>query len=222
MRRLGLLILLFISAVYGGVTAHVTLERVGPYVVVGDVRVNGEGPFRFLVDTGATSCTVSEEVAARLSVRPEWRVELERSARPGELEVVGAAAVRSLSVGGVERTRIEVLIGGSMADVVRAVPGVDGILGQSFLREVGAYVIDNRAGVLVLEPERTSVRGRPVPFELQHNRPVVRERSREWVLDSGAPRDIALDRGRGLLATAAFEAVYVNNRQRFVVLQGRR
>jgi len=44
------------------------------------------------------------------------------------------------------------------------------------------------------------------------------------ILDSGAPQALVFRERRqpGLLATSSFDAVYVNNRERFVVLQGRR
>jgi predicted aspartyl protease len=44
------------------------IDRIGRIVV--PVMINGQGPFRFIVDTGASHSTVSPQLAARLGLTP--------------------------------------------------------------------------------------------------------------------------------------------------------
>ncbi len=124
-----------------------------------------------------------------------------------------------------ERPGVEVLLG-SMDAVHRLDPRLDGILGQSFLKGLGSYLIDYRQSRLVLEPPAPPPTGTTHWFEFRDDRPGLALKvkgtsgNREWILDSGAPEPI-LRAGRhpGLLATSTFDAVYINNREQFVVLK---
>lgn len=191
-------------------------------MLVEQVYVNGQGPMRFLVDTGADSCALSEAAARRAGIVPAWRVELARSSKPGAIELLPAAAAKSVRIGAVEQHNVEVLLGDAMAEVNRLSRDIDGVLGQSFLQGIGAYTIDNRRGALFLNVQSTP-RGKPIGFDLESHRPrlelMVEGRPRRVVLDSGAPELILIGQDRGLLPTNGFDSVHVNNRQRFVILQ---
>jgi clan AA aspartic protease (TIGR02281 family) len=105
----------------------------GDAVLAAPVYINGQGPFHFLLDTGATNTCLHRDLADRLQLE----------ARPGES---GVAA----GVGGMERIHfvtIDTLAVGDAAvagmtacvislDEVRAI-GVeaDGLLGLNFLRQ---------------------------------------------------------------------------------------
>jgi hypothetical protein len=163
----------------------VRLERRGAYVIVPGVYVMGQGPFRFLLDTGAQTCALREEVAARIGLTPAWRVEMVTAAGSSLVPAASAGVVR---VGAVERTDVETLIGGMQG--VRGVGGqIDGVLGQSFFGRLN-YLLDLRGGELTLGLPERAVSGARLPFTRIHDRPVVSVevdgRIRRLGLDSGA------------------------------------
>ena len=97
------------SAGHGGQAstfADRTLTRV-------DVTLNGQGPFRFLVDTGAEICLVSERVAARLGLA---------LGRAGQIGGVGGrerahlAVIDSVAVGGVEGHEVRFAVAPPLAE----------------------------------------------------------------------------------------------------------
>ncbi len=53
-----------------------------------DARVNGEGPFRFLVDSGADRSVIGARLAARLKLPAEQRVRLQGMAGTSDVETV--------------------------------------------------------------------------------------------------------------------------------------
>ncbi len=89
-----------------------------------EVKLNGQGPFRFLVDTGADGCLVGKRAAARLGLK---------LGKDGVLRGVGgreranAAVLESLSVGGLEAHDVRVAVAIEPLDV-------DGILGYQLLK----------------------------------------------------------------------------------------
>ncbi len=107
--------------------------------VFADVNINGAGPFRLLVDTGASSTSLSPEAAKAAGLEPEYAVELTTLA--GET-VVPAAFARSVSAGETSIQNVEVLI--AAPDAIRTVERkADGVLGQSFLART-PWMIDYR------------------------------------------------------------------------------
>src|ERR1700722_8909365 len=54
------------------VTLHITMGR----PVVDSVFLNGEGPFRFLIDTGAQSNQIEASIARQLRLTPTFRTEM--------------------------------------------------------------------------------------------------------------------------------------------------
>ena len=47
-------------------------DRVAHVLVLKDVYLNGQGPFRMMIDTGAASCLVRPAIARRLGLRPVY------------------------------------------------------------------------------------------------------------------------------------------------------
>jgi predicted aspartyl protease len=100
-----------------------------PLVLV-KARVNGQGPFTFFVDTGATVSIVSASVARRLHLAP----------LPATVQGVGAggrfstrASVASISIGGVTQERVLVATF-DLSQINGAVGAMDGGLGYNFLK----------------------------------------------------------------------------------------
>jgi predicted aspartyl protease len=121
------------------------------------VRINGEGPFRFRLDTGASRTVISARLATRLGLPPAGQ----------------SRTITHTGQGFRALVRVDQLVLGTawdqpVADVLGLVlqpeeidrPGrVDGLLGQDVLSR-WVYTIDYRAGRLLLSPD-PSASGRP-------------------------------------------------------------
>jgi predicted aspartyl protease len=109
-------------------------ERQLPVV---EVMLNGKGPFRFVIDTGSGFVVVSEETAARLSMRP--------IARGGTSQGVGGAGsfpivyglIRRLELGGLQIDNIPTYVRKFYND---SDARVDGFIGISLLSRFGVTI----------------------------------------------------------------------------------
>lgn len=115
-------------------------------VWLAEAVINDRRPARFVVDTGATLCVLSPRLAEALGVEPE------PGARVIELQTVnGRASGRLVSIDTVRVGEAEAR--GVAAVIVTIGPGVDGILGNSFLANF-AVTLDAERGMLHLRPRR--------------------------------------------------------------------
>jgi predicted aspartyl protease len=117
-----------------------------PLVLV-PVFVDGQGPFTFAVDTGASMTTLSPELAGRLDLAAEGA-----SSMTGAGGVIEAtfARVRSLAIGGASLENLGVMVSdflGPLGNVLGTT--LDGIVGYNFLRR-HRVTFDYPAGVLCL------------------------------------------------------------------------
>jgi len=168
----------------------------GPVVVV-SVRLNGQGPFRMVVDTGATSCSILPGIAAKLRLKPEYRV---LDVTPKDQRWIPGARSVDVSIGAQTATNVEFLF--------RKTPGfdeagldVDGVLGQSLLTRFD-YLLDYRTRQLVLGPETPGKSGGRIPFDRIAGRMSLRatnpsDGTIRLILDSGAS-NVYLWRAHGL------------------------
>ena len=74
--------------------------RAGPAPTIIDVRLNGQGPYRLVVDTGATVTVVSPDVAEELGLEPFDRIK--RRGAGGEV-VIDLAKIETVRIGDAER-----------------------------------------------------------------------------------------------------------------------
>ncbi len=92
------------------------------------VMIDGKGPFRLVLDTGATHSVVTNEVALALGIRPEDRRETRL------LGVTGAATVPTIPVKSFEIG--DLLIEPAVLPIIQdAMGGADGILGNEGLKD---------------------------------------------------------------------------------------
>lgn len=137
------------------------------------VSINGHGPYRFLVDTGAASCVLDPALSRELGLRPEYRVEVVTPTGSAVVPVARAA------IGVEEReAELEVLLYSPRDARVR------GVLGQSFLSRHN-YWLDSRRGRIEWGGEAPP--GRRVPLTMIEGRPAITaEPEGRLILDSGA------------------------------------
>ncbi len=124
--------------------ADVPLTAHGHALIV-EATLNDRFTGRFLVDTGATFCVLSKEVARQAKVKGRTGGErLRLMTANGPVEAVLGEA-RKVEAGGAAARDVAVAV---MDD--DPVPGLDGILGLSFLGRF-TYTVDAEAGVLRLK-----------------------------------------------------------------------
>jgi len=106
-----------------GETAEDTVGR-----AVASININGQGPFRFIIDTGANRSVLSQALAARLSLAPsgEGVVHSIDGAEPATL-----VSVDSLSFGALPLSSGDTpVLDGPMLDGEHGLLGVDGMAGR--------------------------------------------------------------------------------------------
>ena len=170
-----------------GAGERILLRSGFPFI---DVEVNGQGPFRMLIDTGAASCMLTPQAAAKAGLKYDHRVTLASMA--GE-KVIPAASGNAVKAGSVERAPIEIDVVG--LEELRGLDArADGVLGQNFF--TGApYLIDYRNKRLWVGGD-AAARSADLPIAVEaselHGRVVLPvkldESARPWrlTLDSGA------------------------------------
>jgi hypothetical protein len=114
-------------------------------LVVIPVLVNGHGPFRFLLDTGASRTILSVAVADDLKIPPGQKHML--STGGGDVPAT-MRIIDSIKAGGGELDKLEVVV--TDFDLMRRMR-VDGILGGDYLRQFKVS-IDYNNQVVEIEP----------------------------------------------------------------------
>jgi hypothetical protein len=138
--------------------APTRLDRTGR--ILAPVMINGQGPFRLIVDTGASHSTLSIELAQSLGLVPSDEYSLVLNGVTGTARVPGVLIDR-LQAGdlAVKRTRMPVVQSALMA-------GADGVLGLAGLDE-NHVLVDFRKDRVVIE-RRTDSRDELRPSALIH------------------------------------------------------
>jgi hypothetical protein len=109
------------------------LELAGrsPFLIVVPARVNGQGPFRFAVDTGGAHTSVSVAVAQQAGIAGWETTESFGVGSPIKL-VLGEA--ESVAVGDARVERLRVAIADLSPFAQRIGEPIDGVLAHDFLR----------------------------------------------------------------------------------------
>lgn len=99
------------------------------HFIVVPVRVNGEGPFEFLLDTGTNTTLIATELAERLKLRAIDRIYLITATGS---QVVPRSHLHEIVLGSKSVGNVEALF--TELRVVRSLdPAISGVLGQNFL-----------------------------------------------------------------------------------------
>jgi clan AA aspartic protease (TIGR02281 family) len=104
-------------------------ERTNGHMIL-NVRINDSVEGRFLLDTGASYVTLSEEMAKRLNLNLSTPISIPLTIADGSMIEGKPVILNSMRVGDVQANRIPAIILPSPPS-----KGIDGLLGMSFLRE---------------------------------------------------------------------------------------
>jgi len=177
---------------------RIPVRVVGGRLLIVGVTVNGTGPFPFLLDTGATSTMVDEELADGLGLPHMGPVAHESSVASRSSELVRG----TVTLGGVR------LDGGLIRDRLDALQNLQpvprGVVGQDLLR-LGNWWLDYRGSSLVEDADGAfggSDLGERLPVHWHENRPAIDavlpdHRRLRLVLDSGASAPVLFRRDLG-------------------------
>src|SRR5271157_3120358 len=197
----------------------VKLEILGGRPVASQVFLNGQGPFRFLLDTGAQTNQVEAALARKLGLTPSFRVEL---ATALGATLVPGGRVAEVVLGEASAANVEFLFT-SMDAVHELSPDIQGVLGQTFLSRFD-YLLDFRGRRLIFGSAVPD--GAHLPVRIVDGRIAIATSYGELVLDSGtdalvlfhAPASAALG---GTLQTASGAATVQMVRGATVRIGGR-
>ena len=177
-------IIIFVAAsgccgAVSGVGESVKITVMGGRPIVSNVFLNGHGPFRFLVDTGAETNQVDASISRRLALAPTFRTEFVTAT--GTTYVEGGR-IREVRLAGALAGDQEFLF--TTLDGVHALSGdIQGVFGQEFLSRFD-YLLDLSARSLTLGSPAPA--GDRIPTERIDGRPALATSLGRLVLDSGS------------------------------------
>jgi len=193
-----ILVLVAMALWGGGARAEQTVRAASDQVarMTIPVMVNGQGPFAFVIDTGADRTVISAGLAARLGLPAGRAVRLHDTAGAAE---VRTAVLDRLNFGGRDVTGVQaaVLDAGTM--------GAEGLLGVDSLRDQ-RVVMDFLSGTFAARPSRSEAVEEPAGTIVVYGR----RRFGQLVLvdaeANGAPIFVILDSGaQNSLGNAALQ-----------------
>ena len=164
----------------------------GNGAIVVPVWIGGEGPFRFLLDTGSNLSALSERLADRLALAPVARTAL---ATVGGVAMRPVVQLETVSVGGVRRSGLLASLA-TDAELAIVAPELDGMLGQDFLAAYN-FTVDYRRRLIVWDDLTNTPRPVDAPGTLRL--PLVPQDGRFVIqlpqLGGGEPLEMVPDTG---------------------------
>jgi predicted aspartyl protease len=134
-----------------------SLLNTKPAPVFVDIHIGADGPYRFLVDTGAQTSVIDPTLAAVLGLKPEFRVDV---FTPISVQPSPGTKVRNLHIGETTLPETE-LVFYDIAEARRLDPKVRGVLGVNALAGLD-FTLSPSNGRLELTDDRPQ--GEVVPF----------------------------------------------------------
>jgi len=137
-----------------------------------DVLLNGQGPFRFVFDTGGSNC-LTPEVAERLGL-PMNRIEDATGAGEGSVKA-WQVQVDAFQIGGIELPSQDfMVIDFSPIRRAFALPAFDGVFGYEFLQKFSAKIDFVKSRISFFRSASISANGfSAIPFVLVGDKPVI-------------------------------------------------
>ncbi|MGH7956344.1 MAG: aspartyl protease family protein, partial [Opitutaceae bacterium] len=168
-------------------------QAIGNYLLV-EAKWDRFGPYRFLVDTGASVTLVTPALAKRYAGRdlPSPGTTRVRVTGPdGTITELPRASVRRLELGGARFDDVDVLIYDCEPLTAHLGLRIDGVLGFPLFRET-LLTLDYPASRVVLQPARNIplIPGTVIPFDDARKTPLITvrlgDRSLVALIDSGS------------------------------------
>jgi hypothetical protein len=157
-----------------------------------EVFVNGQGPYKFLVDTGSTLNHLDRRIAEKIGLQATFKTTLTSST--GVIPASGAAGIDVVL--GSNRAENQTFLFAGLEAVQHVWPDIVGILGQDFLSNFD-YLLDMRTKRFDLCDGEHQQRGTRISFRLDHGRPVISTSLGLLVVDSGAVRVVLFNAQSG-------------------------
>jgi predicted aspartyl protease len=174
-------------------------ELVHNTLIVVSLMAGNEGPFDFVLDTGADTSIVDPLIAPRLLAPSTDRVQQTTLAG---VQALTRGSLRSLSLGAAEVKNLEVLVQ-DLSELRKMDPLIEGIAGQNFLSHFN-YLIDYHRRAMRIEEHREirdAIEGDPIAIEAVENRMMIAAEAKgrnqatlRLLLDSGANSVVLLRR----------------------------
>ena len=149
--------------------------------VVDGVYVNGHGPYRFLLDTGATLNQIEPALAQSIGLTKTFETPLTTSTGITSASGSEGHEVRL----GPKSADGQVFLFAGMDAIHQLSSDIQGVLGQVFLSRFD-YLLDVRARRMAFGNAALDGKGTRAPFTIVQGRPVVATNLGQLVLDSGA------------------------------------
>jgi predicted aspartyl protease len=195
------IVLLATPRLWAGSTTAFQLGEQGGVIVA--VMINGSGPFRMLLDTGATHSAITEDVAALVQAKPVARSTVITPAGDTLRTIV---AVDRVNVGSI--TAENLLPSVVPARALDREGKIHGLIGQDVLARL-RYTIDFRDRTIEWHQQTPSRRGVRLPLAFEHGRFLVALQQEGCALrlvpDSGAGALVLFD-ARGRVTLTVVEA----------------
>ena len=192
--------------------SEIPIRLVNSNLIVVSLTSGQEGPFDFVLDTGAETTVVDPSIVARLSFVSVDRV---RQTTLSGAQMLDRGVIRSLSAGPAKVENLCVLVQ-DMAQLRKLDPRIVGIAGQNFLSHFN-YLLDYSHRHLRIElggEIEDSIHGDHVPIVIKGNRMLVgsiaqsgSDTSLHLMLDSGANLVVLLRPASQLLNLAVAKNV---------------
>jgi len=175
-----------------------------------EVRLNGAGPYLFLLDTGADGTMATPSAMESAGLLLAYRIEIAGAAGK---ETVGVSPDADLQIGDLTVRGVEVLRHNLQA-TRRVHSRIQGVLGQNVLRRMN-YLIDYENRRMLIGDEASvaaeSLKGRREQFQRIGNRVAMEAMpsgragvALTLILDSGASGMMLHDRGPGVRGATLF------------------
>jgi hypothetical protein len=159
------------------------LLNVKPSPVIATVSIGKDGPYRFLVDTGSQTSLIDPNLAARLNLRPQFRVEI---ITQNSTSLAPALRTNKLQVGEKRLGEMELVLH-DLAEARRFDSSIQGVLGWNALAGID-FALMPHAGRLDLSGGRPD--GQVVPLYRVEDRIAIPARmgreTLKLIIDSGA------------------------------------
>ena len=160
-------------------------------IIVVSLKADNEGPFDFVLDTGADTTIVDARLASKLSLASLSHVQQTTLAGTQALTV---GTLANLAAGPAQVENLPVLVQ-DLTELRKMDSRIEGIAGQDFLSHFN-YLIDYRKHSMIIEQGneiRSSLEGDPVSIEVSSHGMIIASQAQSigranlrFLLDSGA------------------------------------